>query len=91
MENRSLPQRLAAFALSCAAVWVFTFLIGPEVVESSEAFQKLGDFIVEENIETGMFYYTDVEIVGHADHNARSTMEYMPHGPGPMPVTSSSR
>ncbi|WP_319583980.1 hypothetical protein [uncultured Pseudodesulfovibrio sp.] len=90
MENRSLTQRILALVSVCAAIWVFTYVAGPMLVNASQDFRTLGDFIVRENIDTGMFYYTDLEIVGHADHNARSTIEYMPHGPGPLPGVGSA-
>lgn len=90
MQHRSLPQRLAAFLAACAMIWVLTYVAGPMLVNASDDFRTLGDFIVAENIDTGMFYYTDLEIVGHADHNSRSTMEYMPHGPGPTPAVGSA-
>lgn len=83
MENQSLGRRLAALALVAALVWGFMFVIGPRLVKSVGAFRTLAAFVNESGIETGEFYYTDVEIVGHADHSARSTMEYAPHGPGP--------
>ncbi|WP_316897853.1 hypothetical protein [Pseudodesulfovibrio indicus] len=85
MENRPLFQRLLALASICSVIWVFTYVAGPMLVNASQDFKTLGDFIVREDIDTGKFYYTDLELVGHADHNARSTMEYMPTGPGPMP------
>lgn len=90
MQNRSLTRRITSFLLSCAAIWVFTYVAGPMLVNASDDFKTLGDFIVEENIDTGMFYYTDLEIVSHADHNSRSTIEYLPHGPGPMPSVGSA-
>lgn len=86
MENRPLSQRLLALASACAVIWVFAYVAGPMLVNASQDFRKLGDFIVREDIDTGKFYYTDLELVGHADHNARSTMEYMPTGPGPLPA-----
>jgi hypothetical protein len=78
-----LARRLLSLAVAVMAVWSFVFVIGPRLVHVVPEFQALATFVNESGIETGEFYYTDVEIVGHADHNARSSMEYMPHGPGP--------
>ena len=84
MENkRSLSTRIGSFIATCAVIWAMAFVAGPWLINQSASFQTLADFVVESGIETGEFYYTDVEIVGHADHNARSSMEYLPHGPGP--------
>lgn len=84
MENRkSLGSRLGSFVVTCCVIWAMVFVAGPWLITKSDSFQTLADFVVESEIETGEFYYTDVEIVGHADHNARSSMEYLPHGPGP--------
>jgi hypothetical protein len=83
MENKSLSFRIGSFFASCMIIWAMVFVAGPLLIDTTPAFRTLADFVVESDIETGEFYYTDVEIVGHADHNARSSMEYLPHGPGP--------
>ena len=82
-KKRSLGARIGSLVATCAVIWAFVFVAGPWMITKSTSFQTLADFVVESGIETGEFYYTDVEIVGHADHNARSSMEYLPHGPGP--------
>lgn len=84
MQDKPLIQRLMALAASVAVIWLFTFVAGPQLVKVVPEFKTLAAFVNESGIETGEFYYTDVEIVGHADHNARSTIEYEPHGPGPV-------
>ncbi|MFH1914290.1 MAG: hypothetical protein ABIK45_08465 [Pseudomonadota bacterium] len=83
MADQSLGRRLAALALIAALVWGFMFVAGPKLASSVPALGSLAAFVNESGIETGAYYYTSVEIVGHADHNARSTIEYRPHGPGP--------
>ncbi|WP_432735745.1 hypothetical protein [Maridesulfovibrio sp. FT414] len=84
MKNKSFSFRITSFVATCAVIWAAVFVAGPWLIGKSTQFQTLADFVVESGIETGEFYYTDVEIVGHADHNARSSMEYLPHGPGPQ-------
>jgi hypothetical protein len=66
------------------SLWTMVFVVCPMLRDAVPEIRTLAAFVDETGIETGEFYYTDVEIVGHADHNARSSMEYMPHGPGPM-------
>ncbi|WP_285905376.1 hypothetical protein [Pseudodesulfovibrio pelocollis] len=83
MADQSLGRRLAALALIAALVWGFMFVAGPRLAASVPALGSLAAFVNETGIETGAYYYTSVEIVGHADHNARSTIEYQPHGPRP--------
>lgn len=83
MENRSLPVRIASFLIAVTITWVVCFQLAPMLVENVPAMKKMADFVDESGIETGEFYYTDVEIVGHADLNARSSIEYLPHGPVP--------
>lgn len=57
-------------------VWVMTFVVLPAVTHSFSSFQTLADFIDYSEIDTGQFYYTDVEIVTKADIGARSTIAY---------------
>ncbi|ACS78482.1 hypothetical protein [Maridesulfovibrio salexigens] len=83
MENKTLGFRIISFFATCSVIWAMVFVAGPMLIDTTPAFRTLADFVTESDIETGEFYYTDVEIVGHADHNARSSMEYLPHGPGP--------
>jgi hypothetical protein len=83
MENASLLKRWLSLAAALAAVWVFVFAAGPALRDSVPEMRRMAAFVDETGIETGAFYYTDVEIVGHADINARSTMEYLPRGPEP--------
>lgn len=59
-----------------AVVWSMTFVVLPAVTNSFQSFKTLAGFIDESEIDTGQFYYTDVEIVAHADMGARSTIEY---------------
>lgn len=58
------------------AVWAMTFFVLPAVTNSCSSFKTLADFIDSSGIDTGQFYYTDVEIVTKADIGARSTIEF---------------
>lgn len=83
MENRSLSVRIMSFLAAILITWVVCFQLAPMLVNSVPVMKKMAVFVDESGIETGEFYYTDVEIVGHADINARSSIEYLPHGPVP--------
>lgn len=80
MENKSLKVRLLSFAAGVLAVWFVMFVAAPALTNAVPEIRTMADFVDFSGIETGEFYYTDVEIVGHADCNARNTIEYMPHG-----------
>ena len=67
---------LVGLAGSAVVIWGLTFVVLPALTASFTSFQTLADFIDESGIDTGQFYYTDVEIVSHADIGARSTIEY---------------
>lgn len=83
MENKSALTRWLSFVGAVFATWLFVFVLCPAVRDTSPFFQELAAFVDESGIETGAFFYTDVEIVGHASHSARSTIVYGPHGDGP--------
>ncbi|WP_237559868.1 hypothetical protein [Desulfohalovibrio reitneri] len=84
MENASPLKRWLSFLLSLAVTAAFIWGICPALREASAPIKQMADFVDETGIETGAFYYTDVEIVGHADLGARSTIEYPPRGPAPV-------
>lgn len=61
---------------SIGVIWLLTFVVMPALASSCASFRTLAEFIDESEIDTGQFYYTDVEIVTKADLGARSTIEY---------------
>lgn len=63
-------------AASLFAIWTMTYVALPAITNSSTSFQTLADFIDSSGIDTGQFYYTDVEIITQADIGARSTIEF---------------
>ena len=84
MENASLLKRWLAFASVSFMFWFFVFVAAPALVNTLPEMKQMADFVDFTGIETGEFYYTDVEIVGHASANARGTIEYLPKGPGKL-------
>ncbi len=83
MENRSALTRWLSFFGAIFITWSLVFVVGPALRDRSEFFQQMAAFVDESGIETGAFYYTDVEIVGRASHAARTTIVYPPRGPQP--------
>ena len=63
---------------SIVAIWCLTFVVLPAITNSSESFKTVADFIDSAEIDTGQFYYTDVEEVTRANMALRSTIEYFP-------------
>lgn len=87
-NKKSKAKGLMQLVASLVAVWAVTFYLLPKVTSSSDSIQGLADYIDETGIETGNFYYTSVEIVAHADMNARSTIEYFADRPSKItPLT----
>lgn len=83
-EMADTVKRYGSFICALAGMWFFCFGFAPWLVESIPELKQMAAFVEDEGIETGEFYYTDVEIVSRADQNARNTMEYLPKGPGPV-------
>ena len=78
MQQKSLLHRWLSFGLWVGIVWAFTFVVCPAIVSSSSEMTAMHEFIEMTGIETGEFFYTDVEVCGDAELGARSTFEYTP-------------
>lgn len=61
---------------SLFVIWSMTYVVMPAITNSNDSFRTLADFIDSSGIDTGQFYYTDVEIVTKANIGTRSTIEY---------------
>ena len=71
-QLKGVGQLFAAIIL----IWLMTFIVLPALTSSSKSFSTLASFIDSSGIDTGQFYYTDVEIVTKADLGARSSIEF---------------
>lgn len=71
-NHRGILQLIGAIVL----IWALTFQILPTLTRSFTSFSTLADFIDFSGIDTGQFYYTDVEIVTQADLGARSSIDF---------------
>lgn len=83
MEEKSTLRRWTSFVLALAVTWAVCFVAAPAFVEHNQTMAQMARFIDESGINTGKFYYTDVEACAVANHNARNTVAFLPHGPGP--------
>jgi hypothetical protein len=78
INKTSAFYRWTKFIVGLAIFWSFTYVICPAITATSEDFTTMAKFIDDSGIETGEFYYTDIEVCGEADLGARSTFEHMP-------------
>ncbi|HKK32708.1 MAG TPA: hypothetical protein VJ934_04015 [Desulfomicrobiaceae bacterium] len=83
MQSKSRAYRWGSFFAGSLIIYLVCFVLGAKLVQTVPAMRRMAEFVDESGIETGEFYYTDVEIVGHADIGARSTFEHTPRGPQP--------
>ncbi len=90
LEDKSALTRWLALLGTIFVLWAVLFVGGGALRDAVPEIKTLANFVDASGIETGNFYYTDVEIVGHADINARSTFEHTPRGPHPTHMSSSS-
>ena len=81
MPKLNTKTRWTSFAAAVALIWFFLFHAGPALRDFIPQFRNFAETIEQTGINAGAIYYTDVEIVGHADINARSTFEHTPTGP----------
>lgn len=83
MQTKSWVYRWGAFLAGSFLIYLVCFVLGAKLVQAVPEMRRMAEFVDESGIETGEFFYTDVEIVGHADIGARSTFEHTPRGPQP--------
>ena len=78
IDKTGVLYRWFKLVAGIAMFWCFTYVICPAITASSEDFATMATFIDDSGIETGEFFYTDIEVCGEADLGARSTFEHMP-------------
>lgn len=83
MQKKSALRRWGSLLVGLFMTWVVVFVACPALVNAVPDMKLMANFVDEADIETGEFYYTDIECVGHANIGARSTFDFMPHGPQP--------
>lgn len=85
MQEKSAARRWSSFAIGIFLAWLVTFVGAPALVECSPTMDKMARFVESEGLDAGVWYYTDVEAVTRANENTQNTVDYLPHGPGPVP------
>lgn len=79
MTSQTIPKKLKGvgqLVTAISLIWVMTFVVLPALTRSFTSFSTLAAFIDSSGIDTGQFYYTDVEIVTQADIGARSSIKF---------------
>ncbi len=76
IEIKEKSKGYIKLTLCMMAIWFLGFVALPSLTKISATAQQLADFIDYSEIETGYFYYTGVEIVAHAEMNARSSTQF---------------
>lgn len=87
MEDKSALRRWTSLILALAVTWMVCFVAAPAFERSSQTMTRMARFIDESGINTGKFYYTDVEACAAANLHTRNTVLYEPHGPSPDSAT----
>lgn len=78
MQHKSALRRWASLGLGLFLTWAAVFVVGPAVVDSSPSMTHMANVLEETGIESGAWYYTDVEVCAISNVNTRNTIEYLP-------------
>lgn len=78
----SLPRRLLRLAACLFGIWLFLWVLTPIIVSHIPALAYYGEVALENNIQPGALYYTDVPVTADAEQNNRDTVRFLPHGGG---------
>lgn len=76
-KRQTILARWAALGLGMALIAVFLFYLGPGVARLS-ALKPMAAVIEEKEIETGMYFYTDVGLFSEAQLNINNSMDFPP-------------
>ena len=79
-EGEKAPGGLrgvAGLLVSMGLIYMFMFHLGP-ALEQGAWIKPMADFIEERNIESSMYFYTEVEEFSDARLNWQHTMTYAP-------------
>lgn len=68
---------VAGLLVSMGLIYMFMFHLGP-ALEQGSWIKPMADFIEERNIESSMYFYTEVEEFSDARLNWQHTMTYAP-------------
>jgi hypothetical protein len=75
---RSRIKNFAFLIFSIAVILSFLIYAAP-VMDDLPAVKPIINFIDEQGINAGAFYYTDIEEFSIAELNMKNTIDYLPH------------
>lgn len=75
--NRHLGKRMAYLIISVCAILFFMLYLGPRM-EEPLGLKPIADLIDEKDIDSNMYFYTEVEVFSEAGIIMNNTMSYMP-------------
>jgi hypothetical protein len=76
-KRRSALHRWSVLVFGIAAIFFFLFFLGP-ALERLPMVALVADVIDEKDIETGMYFYTDVSLFSEAQLNINNSMDFPP-------------
>ena len=76
----SFLRRLLRLAACLLAIWLFLWVLTPIIVARIPALAHYGDVALENDIQPGALYYTDVPVTPDAERNNRDTVRFLPRG-----------
>ena len=76
-KNTHLGKRIAYLIISVCAILFFMLYLGPKM-EEPLGLKPMADLIDERDIDSNMYFYTDVEVFSEAGVIMNNTMSYMP-------------
>ena len=82
--NTHLGKRMAYLIISVCAVLFFMLYLGPRM-EEPLGLKPIADLIDEKDIDSNMYFYTEVEVFSEAGVIMNNTMSYMPQSSPPPP------
>ncbi len=78
MQDKSAAKRWGALILGLALTWAAVFVVCPAAVRMSPAMTHMANALDDWGIESGAWYYTDVEACALGNVYTRNTIEHLP-------------
>lgn len=73
-------RKLSRLGLGLWLIWFFLWVLTPVVVAHCPPLARYGDAALENDIQPGALYYTDVPVSAEAERNSRDTVRFLPRG-----------
>ncbi len=75
-SSRSFLGRLGYLGILLGVTWLVVFVLGPALEVRLSPLRQMASLVDKMGIETGEFYYTDVEACTRADMETSDTIRY---------------